>query len=112
MGLERSRQAGNSLIVVLAALLIVALLYLGRWGNEAVKSEVTTAVETIDRSREAACRTQRKQIERDVQAWTVNHDEAPTIDAMQSSGIRVPSCPEGGSYSISGGRVHCSVHGH
>jgi hypothetical protein len=43
--------------------------------------------------------------------WSVSHpDEAPTIAALQRDGLRIPTCPEGGQYSIDGGAVHCSVH--
>jgi hypothetical protein len=42
--------------------------------------------------------------------WTVDHDEAPTLDGLERAGIGVPSCPEGGSYALAGKTVSCSKH--
>jgi hypothetical protein len=66
---------------------------------------------SIDKSRGAACLAQRRTIERDIAAWSVEHDhETASLAALEAGGFSVPDCPEGGRYSISGQRVHCSTH--
>ena len=82
---------------------------LAGWVPKARNREGSDVVQGPGRMR--ACRTQRQQIERDITMWAVNHpDEPPTIAALQHDGLRIPSCPEGGQYSIDGREVHCSVH--
>ena len=96
---------------MLIALLIAAALYFGYFGWPNVGGERARGVTAIDASRSVACRTQRQQIERDLIAWEVDHpDDPPTIAALEASGVRVPACPEGGRYAVSGRSVTCSVH--
>jgi competence protein ComGC len=105
-------QRGFGFVSILLAMLIVAALYFGyfKMQNE-MSGGRSVGLSAINASREVACRTQRQQIERDITMWAVNHpDEPPTIAALQHDGLRIPSCPEGGQYSIDGREVHCSVH--
>jgi hypothetical protein len=104
-------QRGVGFLAVLVALLIVVALYVGYFGVPHTGGGPTVGVQAIDASRAVACRTQRQQIERDLAAWTVAHSgEAPSLEALAEDGIRVPSCPGGGRYTLSGGVVSCSVH--
>lgn len=105
-------QRGASFVSVLAALIIAAALYFGYFKMQDSGGERSKGVAAIDASREVACRTQRQGIQRDITMWRVNHaDEEPSISALSADGIRIPSCPEGGSYEIARGAVQCSKHG-
>jgi len=105
-------QRGVGFVSILLTLAILAVLYLGYFKMQnTMGGSRSTGITAINASREVACRTQRQQIERDIVLWSVNHpDEPPTIAALEHEGLRVPSCPEGGQYSIDGREVHCSVH--
>jgi competence protein ComGC len=107
-------QHGLGAMGLLLSLLILGLLIFVfaksqvRSGKEAAAGSPMTA---LDKGRAAACQAQRRSIERDIVAWSVDHDnEAPSIAALEAAGFRVPACPEGGTYSISGRHVECSVH--
>ncbi|MBI3781941.1 MAG: hypothetical protein HY270_00920 [Deltaproteobacteria bacterium] len=105
-------QKGMSFVVVLGALLIAAFLYFGYFKMQDAGGEKSKGIAAINGGREVACRTQRQNVERDIVMWRVNHpDEEASIAALRSEGIRIPACPEGGVYSISGESVHCSKHG-
>ncbi len=104
-------QRGFSFVSVLLALLIAAALYFGYIGFQGTSHERRTGLVAINASREVACRTNRQNIERDVALWSVNHPgETPTLAALQADGLRIPACPEGGRYELTGTEVHCSVH--
>ena len=104
-------QRGLSFVSILLALLIAAALYFGYFRFANPTAERSKGITAINSTRDVACRTQRQQIERDIVMWRVNHpDDEASVAALRSDGIRIPSCPEGGTYSISGGSVSCSVH--
>jgi competence protein ComGC len=104
-------QRGFGFVSILLALLIVAALYFGYFKMQNTMGGRSVGISAINASREIACRTQRQQVERDIMMWSVNHpDEPPTIAALERDGLRIPSCPEGGHYSIVGRDVQCSVH--
>jgi hypothetical protein len=106
-----SNQRGTGFVAVLIALLIAAALYFGYFKKQGGGTERTAGVAAIDASRAVACRANRQNIERDISFWSVNHpDEAPTLEALARDGLHVPSCPEGGRYSIVGQHVACSRH--
>jgi hypothetical protein len=92
------------------AMLIAAALYFGYFKMQDTGSGRGTRITAIDASRDVACRSNRQTIERALVMWTVDHDEAPSLDGLERSGIGVPSCPEGGSYALSGKTVSCSKH--
>lgn len=99
------------LLAVLVALLVAAALYVAYFRVAHSGSQRTVGVQAIDASRAVACRMQRQQIERDLAAWAVSHPEdVPSLSALEADGLRVPSCPEGGRYSLVGQSVTCSVH--
>jgi len=107
-------QHGLGAIGTLVSVLILGLLIytyatnqIGTGGGGAAGGPVTS----IDKGRAAACLSQRRTIERDVAAWSVEHDtETASVAALEAAGFSVPGCPEGGRYSISGQRVSCSTH--
>jgi len=104
-------QRGSSFVSLLLVLVILAALYFGYFGLPQIGSERSKGKTAIDSSRAVACRVQRQQIERDIEMWKVSHpDEQPTLASLRASGLRVPSCPEGGRYDIVEGSVHCSIH--
>lgn len=104
-------QRGVGLVAVLLALLIAAALYFGYFGFQGTSHERRSGLVAINASREVACRTNRQNIERDIALWSVNHPgETPTLAALQADGLRIPTCPEGGRYELTGTAVHCSVH--
>jgi Tfp pilus assembly protein PilX len=104
-------QRGIGLIAVIVALLIVAVLYLGYFRMQSAMSERKTAVTAIDSTRAFACKTNRQTVEREIQMWLVNHPgETPSFAALEADGAHIPSCPEGGTYSLDGLQVRCSKH--
>jgi hypothetical protein len=96
---------------VLVALLILAMLYFGYFKMQSTTSERAVGTTAIDASRAVACRTQRQAAERDIMMWSVDHpDENPTLASLERTGVNIPHCPEGGTYSIEGKHLRCSVH--
>ncbi len=105
------RQSGFTFLAVLLALLIAAALYFGYFHMQSGNGDRAKGVSAIDAARAVACRTNRQMIERSITLWSVNHPgEVPTLAALQAEGLRLPTCPEGGSYEIAGDKVRCSVH--
>lgn len=102
---------GMSFVSVLAAMLILALLYFGYFRMQGMMNEQSVGITAIDASRAVACRTQRQAVEREIDLWSVDHpDESPTLASLERAGVHIPSCPEGGVYSVEGKRLHCSLH--
>jgi hypothetical protein len=102
---------GMGLVSVLAALLILAVLYFGYFKMQSMTNEGAVGTTAIDASRGVACRTQRQAAERDIMMWSVDHpDETPTLASLERAGVQIPSCPEGGTYSLEGKHLRCSVH--
>jgi type II secretory pathway component PulJ len=109
--LRNFTETGFTFIAVLLALLIAAALYFGYFHFQSTTGERAQGIAAINTARAVACRTNRQNIEREIQLWAVNHPgETPTFSALQAEGFRIPSCPEGGEYEIVGGEVQCSVH--
>lgn len=104
-------QRGLGAVVLILALLIAAALYVGYSGMRSATSATKTTVSTIDSTRAFACKTNRQTAERDVQMWLVNHPgESPSFAALEADGAHIPTCPEGGTYSLDGVQVRCSKH--
>lgn len=103
-------EAGFGFAGVLMAMLIAAALYFGYFKMQDTSGGQGTRITAIDVSRDVACRSNRQTIERALVMWAVNHDGEPSLGALESDGIGVPSCPEGGAYSLAGKVVSCSKH--
>jgi hypothetical protein len=107
----RLDQRGASLAAVLVVLLIAVALYLGYFGVQDRAAQRSSGIAAIDTSRAVACRANRQTLERALVAWSATHDGgAASLDALAADGVHVPTCPDGGSYSLVGGAVRCSVH--
>jgi hypothetical protein len=104
-------QRGIGAVAVILALLIAAVLYLGYFRRQSATSDTKAGLSAIDASRAFECKTNRQTAERDVQMWLVNHPgETPSFAALESDGARIPTCPDGGSYTLDGVQVRCSKH--
>lgn len=104
------RDDGFGFVAVLLAMLIAAALYFGYFKMQST-SERKVGIAAIDAARDVACRSNRQTIERALVMWAVSHDdETASLAALERDGIRVPSCPEGGAYTLSGSTVRCSKH--
>jgi competence protein ComGC len=102
---------GLSFVSILLALVIIGALYFGYFRMSATKNEKAVGIQSIQVSKAAACRTQRQQVERDIQSYMASHDAAPgSLGDLERDGIRIPNCPEGGRYALAGTHVTCSVH--
>ena len=107
----RLGESGLTFVAVLLALLIAAALYFGYFRMQGAMSGRSGGVAAIDASRAVACRSNRQNIERAITYWAVEHpDDAPSLAALERDGQHVPSCPEGGRYTVVGRAVECSVH--
>jgi hypothetical protein len=104
-------QHGVSFVAVLIALLIGAALYFGYFTLHDGTGRRSVGVAAIDSSRAVACRANRQTIERALIAWAQTHDgETASLNALAADGVHLPSCPEGGTYSLTGNSVRCSAH--
>lgn len=103
-------EAGFGFAGVLMAMLIAAALYFGYFRLQDTAGGQGTRITAIDASRDVACRSNRQTIERALVMWAVNHDGEASLSALESDGIGVPSCPEGGAYQLTGKVVSCSKH--
>lgn len=107
------RERGYAIIVILIALVIVAILSMKQLNPSGKVGEVRDARTRIDQSKATACSANRTVLLQEVQMWKVNHPvEKMSLSAVEASGRRLPSCPEGGVYSLSadGRQVYCSQH--
>lgn len=107
-------QHGLGALSLLLSVLILGLLLFAYARNQVGSGKDGAAaapMTSLDKGRAVACLSQRRAIERDILAWSVEHDdERASIAALEAAGVRVPACPEGGQYSIRGEHVYCSVH--
>jgi len=112
MNMQIRTQHGMSFVSVLAAMLILVVLYFGYFKLQSMSSERAVGKTAIDAGRAVACRTQRRAAEREIEIWVAqNPDQAPTLALLESDRIHIPSCPEDGAYSLEGKRLRCSIHG-
>ena len=104
-------EGGFSVVAVLFILLILSALYVGYRQLRSVATEQQPPLAALDASRAFACKANRQTVERQIQIWLINHPgETPSLAALADDGIRLPSCPQGGTYSVDGLTVRCSKH--
>lgn len=109
----------RSVPVILAALLFLPVLLLAGCGGES-KTAVDTGTggqatenSPVGQAEAAACAANRRAISSAAQQYQAMEGMVPSSirqlvpDYLQS----VPACPSGGTYTLSGTRVVCSVHG-
>jgi competence protein ComGC len=107
----RSPQRGLGAIALILALLLIGVFYLAYAHLRSTVGERQRTVTAIDATRAFACRTNRQTVEHEIELWQVNHPgEPPSLAGLEADGIHIPSCPEGGTYSLEGVRVRCSRH--
>ncbi|GAB4241194.1 MAG: hypothetical protein Kow00109_16530 [Acidobacteriota bacterium] len=57
------------------------------------------------------CAANRRTLEQELMAWEVRHPaRKPTLEALAKEGVLILGCPEGGRWSLAGGKVRCSRH--
>lgn len=106
-----SSERGLGAIALVLALLVAALLYLGYVQMSATMNATKTTVAAVDNTRAFACKANRQTVEREIQMWLVNHPgETPSLAGLDSDGVHVATCPEGGTYGLVGMHVTCSKH--
>ncbi len=103
---------GFFFISILMALVIIMILSGYMLGGDK-KENIPPAKTYIDRGSDTACTANRQVLETQIQMWMISHPgETPTIEKLKQSGVNVPTCPAGGTYTIdSNYKVHCSKHG-
>jgi competence protein ComGC len=110
---QRHAQSGFSFLSILAALLIIGLLYLwiGGPGMSSVSNSVSEAKTVKSSGNLLACEMNRRAIAKELMTWSVMHPgERPTLEKLKAAGVYVPACPDGGKLSIEGKAVICLVH--
>lgn len=103
-------------IAMAVALLVLAILAAGCGGESetAGNTGVHPAENTPPGQAEsAACAANRRTISAAVQQYQAMEGRPPTSILQLVPGYlqSVPTCPSGGTYTLSGNRVACSVHG-
>lgn len=104
-------QAGSTFVALLLALLIGGTLLFVYVEGPKVLGERSAGTAAVDVTKEVACRTTRQLIEREIGMWEIGHPgEQGTLEALERDHLRVPPCPEGGTYSLVDRHVECSLH--
>jgi competence protein ComGC len=109
---ERLRsERGMSLILILAALLVMGVLYAGYFNLSDSESTMSKGGAVKSASQAMSCGMNRRSIEQGMMRWSITHpDEQATIERLERDGILVKRCPDGGQLTIEGKKVLCSVH--
>ena len=105
---------GFSFIGMLMALAIVAILtgmymslQMGQQGGT-----LKQGISSIEKSKIVACNANKNVIIGHINAWRITHpNERVTLEKMRNTGVSIPTCPAGGTYSIDKqGYIICSIH--
>jgi len=115
MEIDKSRifrsQRGSALTSVAALIGLVGLLYVVYINLQVTGEQATRGMETKALSQGVACMSNRQAIGLSITTWSVTHPGVePTLEDLQKDGIHIPSCPEGGRYTLEGRKVSCSIH--
>jgi len=104
-------QRGFAAIGLIVVLLLLAFLYIGYRQLRSAVSQPQQTVSAINSTRAFACKTNRQTLEREIEMWQVNHPgDPPSFAGLEADGIHIPTCPEGGTYTLDGLSVRCSRH--
>jgi hypothetical protein len=100
--------------LVLALLLVLLAAMVAGCTGEGDSADPTQPKEgPVGQAGSAACSANRKMIESAIQAYYGLEGVYPTsLQQLVPEYLEsVPACPEGGTYTISGTKVICSIHG-
>lgn len=105
-------------IALAVALLALAILAAGCGGENESAGNTGAGVQPAEntppgQAESAACAANRRAISSAVQQYQAMEGRPPTSIQQLVPGYlqTVPTCPSGGTYTLSGNRVVCSVHG-
>jgi len=105
-------------VVILSLVFALLALVLAGCGGESAAPEESgegggTISGPVGKAESSACAANRQAIQSAVQQYKMMEGKSPTsVQQLVPKYLqKVPSCPDGGTYSISGDRVVCSVHG-
>lgn len=106
----------TQLIFLFTLLLCLAssmMLALSACAKEESSEGVSGGAGPVETAQASACSANRKTIKSALQAYRAANGEYPdSIELLVPQFLqRLPSCPAGGTYRLSGGSVSCSVHG-
>lgn len=108
----------RKIAVLIVFSLLAALLASGCGGTGSPKEEGGTSSGTgitgpVSQSETAACAANRRAISAAIQQYKAMEGKLPTsiLQLVPQYLESVPACPSGGTYTLSGERVTCSVHG-
>lgn len=98
------------LLLVLAVLAVLGGFYFSR--GSVSRPTRSSYEHTVDRSTGAACAANRTAMRSSLEIFRMNNPRAPlTTESLRMSGIILPRCPEGGSYTIApDGSLICPNH--
>lgn len=105
-------------ISMAVALLVLAILAAGCGGENGTAGNTGTGVHPAEntptgQAESAACAANRRAISSAVQQYQAVEGQPPASIQQLVPGYlqSVPVCPSGGTYTLSGTRVVCSIHG-
>ncbi len=104
-------QRGLTLIPIVVFMAIIGLLLLGYLDQARTQREMGMTRAGRKAGQELSCQKTRRALEQQIMSWVMNNPgKDVTLRNLQEDGIVLTGCPQGGQYSQSGGKIHCSVH--
>jgi len=104
-------QRGLSLIPIVVAIAIIGLLILTSLHQARTQAEMGMTRAGRRAGQATSCQKTRAALERAVMNWVMNNPgQAVTLRSLQEDGIVITRCPQGGRYSVAGGKILCSLH--
>lgn len=108
-----NRRPVSILLLLFPLLLLSFLIALPGCGGSEKGEEAAPQAGPIEGSQAAGCAANRRAIESALQAYQAANGKPPSsLQQLVPQYLqKLPSCPAGGSYQLSGTTVSCSVHG-
>ncbi len=99
------------MIPIVVAIAIIGLLILTFLHQARTQAEMGMTRAGRRAGLDLACQKTRAGLERAVMNWVMNNPgKAVTLRNLQEDEIVITRCPKGGRYSVSGGKIFCSLH--